>query len=210
LLDWDAGYDPERTFIGLNDINLIMCKNSENKDFYLLMLEYGRATLESGVTQKEVKEHFEQKYGYKFDTDDKGRQFTRVFWDVFFDQTGTNGRDGNKLFMQMEAYFKLLEYVELTEARKSSISATRFASAAIVISILSMIASIYYSNLQLATPTKINEAQLEIIKQLEFDPAYISAQIQQIHDDQVTFFNLFEKSDIDTLKVEATENNISP
>lgn len=187
-----------------------MCKNSENKDFYLLMLEYGRATLESGVTQKEVKEHFEQKYGYKFDTDDKGRQFTRVFWDVFFDQTGTNGRDGNKLFMQMEAYFKLLEYVELTEARKSSISATRFASAAIVISILSMIASIYYSNLQLATPTKINEAQLEIIKQLEFDPAYISAQIQQIHDDQVTFFNLFEKSDIDTLKVEATENNISP
>jgi hypothetical protein len=164
------------------------------------MLEHGKETLEAGVTEDTVRQYFIETHGYSFKEPDEINKFKRLFHDVFSDPLGRNGQGGNKLFMDMDAYFKLLEYVELTEARKSATTATRFASIAIVISILSMGASIYFSKLQLDTPTKIDESQFELIKQLKFDSSLIEKKLTQLseaHDNQV---ELIEKSYNNTLK----------
>lgn len=159
-----------------------MCKKPAKKDFYLLMLEHGMATLESGTTQDDVLQHFKGTHNYNFDSDDKMKQFRRIFWDVFSDPIGKGGAEGNKLYMDMEAYFKLLEYIELTEARKSSTKATYFASFAIVISIILMAASIYFSKAQLNAPTIIEKSQMDIIKQLKYDSTPIAKQLKDLHE----------------------------
>lgn len=171
-----------------------MSKSPANKDFYLLMLEHGMKTLEVGVTQEEVMQYFKDTYGYSFDSDDKKNHFRRIFHDVFSDPLGRGGQGGNKSFMAMEAYFKLLEYIELTEARKASTTATYYAVIAICISIASMLTSVYLSKTQLDTPTKIEKNQMEIIKQLKYDSTPISKQLKELQESQNNNFKLLEKS----------------
>nr|WP_319396457.1 hypothetical protein [uncultured Desulfobacter sp.] len=50
-----------------------------------------------------------------------------------------------KLFAKVEDHFRLLKYQELKEARKSSALATTFASAALVVSIVATVCSIFFS-----------------------------------------------------------------
>ena len=82
-----------------------MCKKPAKKDFYLLMLEHGMATLESGTTQDDVLQHFKGTHNYNFDSDDKMKQFRRIFWDVFSDLIGKGGAEGNKLYMDYGGIF---------------------------------------------------------------------------------------------------------
>ena len=135
-------------------------------DLYITTLKYGKETLLSGVTYREVKEHLKSKGFGDFDEGEKQRHYSVIFKSVFSDVSNRGTNDKVKWFMQMEAYFRLLEYVELKEARASSTKATIFAGIAIVISIFATSASIYYSNKQISTPTTIESSQFEQIKKL--------------------------------------------
>ena len=50
-----------------------------------------------------------------------------------------------KLFASAEDHFRLLEHTELQEARASSITANRFATAALILTFISTVASIFVS-----------------------------------------------------------------
>lgn len=167
---------------------------SNKNDLYLLMLEYGMEKLETGATENEITKHFKDTYQYELETVDKRQHFRRVLLDVFSSPTGHSSQGENKLFMTMEAYFKFIEYVELTEARKSSTKATYFASFAIVVSIASMVASVIFSAVQLDTPTTINESQMEEINKLQYDASPIARQLKEINEAQKKHFQLMEKS----------------
>ena len=82
-----------------------------------------------------------------------------------FDSTRSYYRpDTDTLSMSVEDTFRLLEYTELKEARRSSKVATYFASAALVISIISTLASIYYSHKSMEAKTVIPVKQGSTIK----------------------------------------------
>lgn len=68
----------------------------------------------------------------------------------------------HKLHLSFNSRFKLLEYEELKEARKSSRQAMKVARWAIIISIITGISSIYFSYKQLNKPLTIEKIQKPI------------------------------------------------
>ncbi len=88
-------------------------------------------------------------------------------------------QEGKKidLSMSVEDEFRLLEYTELSEARTSSRQATIFASAALIVSIIATISSIWFSyqtsNSEINYPsdvkeqlTKISDAAVNLMEEL--------------------------------------------
>ncbi|MBU2986811.1 hypothetical protein KO528_15710 [Saccharophagus degradans] len=68
-----------------------------------------------------------------------------------------------KLFASAEDHFRLLEFQELKEARKSSVVATRFATAALVVSIISTLASIGFSLASMKSDINVPEKLYSIL-----------------------------------------------
>ena len=146
-------------------------------DLYIAILKHGYDKVREGVTYNSTKQHL-KKLGYDVGAHDVGADdvgtddgalYYRLFHETF---THPKGKKFNhtitletKCFIDMDAYFKLVEYTELKEARRSSKIATYFAIAAIVISIVAMVISIYFSYKQLKSPTKIETTQFEKIEE---------------------------------------------
>lgn len=63
--------------------------------------------------------------------------------------------------LSYEAYFNYLEYLELVEARQNSRQSFWLSFVAIVLSLITLSASIYYSNKQIDSPTKIDRGQFD-------------------------------------------------
>ncbi len=135
-------------------------------DLYIAILKHGYDKIREGVTKESVMEHLVN-LGYVFDTDDMKQLYHRLFHQTFSHHQGIDGRVFEKTtcYLEMNAYFNYLEYIELKEARRSSKIATWFASIAIFISIIAMGFSIYFSNKQLKSPTKIETTQFEKIEE---------------------------------------------
>jgi hypothetical protein len=137
-------------------------------DLYIAILKHGYDKKQEGATYKSVKEHLEN-LGYVFNTVDMDQLYHRLFHQVFSHPKGKElARQVNQetiCYMEMDAYFNYLEYIELKEARRSSKRATWFATGAIVISIVAMGVSIYFSIKQLKSPTKIETTQFEKIEE---------------------------------------------
>jgi hypothetical protein len=63
--------------------------------------------------------------------------------------------------LSYEAYFNYLEYLELVEARQNSRQSFWLSFIAIVLSLITLSASIYYSNKQIDSPAKVDENQFQ-------------------------------------------------
>jgi hypothetical protein len=87
---------------------------------------------------------------------------------VLLEMMGNGNADQSKYTLSYEAYFNYLGYLTLLETRKNSRIAFWTAFAAIFISVLSLIVSIYYQKKQLNMPTKVNQAQFqELIRSIQ-------------------------------------------
>jgi len=141
-----------------------MFKKSGN--IYLDALEYGEKQLvkRQGVTRKQLQRHLENK-GYKFSTKEEVRLLDDLAREEFFIFIGDN--PDLKYYLNVEGYFKLLEYRELSEARKSSVEARLFALIAIVLSFVALLVSIYFSNMELNQKTTIEDEQFNVIKNIQ-------------------------------------------
>ncbi len=137
-------------------------------DLYIAILKHGYDKIREGVTYSSVWQYLNG-LGYDVGPDDNTPLYHRIFHETFSHQKGKEFRKqidrDTKCFIDMEAYFQLLEYIELKEARSASKKATYFAFAAIVISIVAMGFSIYFSNKQLKSPTMIEPTQFEKIEE---------------------------------------------
>jgi len=137
-------------------------------DLYIAILKHGYDKINEGVTYDSVRQHLE-KLGYSFDADDNISRLHKLFYETFSLHTGKKTRgtvdSESKYYIDIDAYFKLVEYTELKEARRASKNATYFAIIAIVISIVAFGFSIYFSIKQLKSPTKIETTQFEMIEE---------------------------------------------
>ena len=140
-----------------------MTKNQGN--IYLDALEYGEKHLinRHPVEKKDLQKYLEDK-GYKFETKEEERLLNDLGREAFFIYVGDPSN--RKYYLNIEGYFKLLDYRELNEARKSSNEARKYAIMAIIISFITLFVSIYFSNKALRQKTTIDSGQFNIIENI--------------------------------------------
>ncbi|MBA4241490.1 MAG: hypothetical protein C0448_12250 [Sphingobacteriaceae bacterium] len=156
------------------------------------ILRYGRAKKpgrEMGFTREELKTHL-RNIGFKMDYEDD--QTTNIIFDTCF---MLNVRETMQHVMKADAYFKLLEYEELEEARTSSRQANVWAIVALSVSIIGTLCSIGFSLKQINTPTEIKQGQIDqITKTLNAQTSQIDSLIKVTQQQSKT------KSHVDTVR----------
>lgn len=126
--------------------------DKEQKNVYLEGLEFGEELLNKGepVSYENLKKHLET-CGYKFETEAEQyllKDFARETFHIYV-EGGDDWKKRSQHYINTEGYFKLLEYRELNQARASANEARKYAIAAIVIAIITLLVSIVFSYLEL-------------------------------------------------------------
>lgn len=180
---------------------------SENKeDLHIAILKYGRDKLESGISFDELCSHIKDK-GY-----DVGKQrLNRYFWENYEEVDRTRKATSEeqayreqKMSLTVESTFRLIEHEEFQSANINSRNATLFASAALSVSIIAAVASIYFSMKQLNTATIINQDQLTSILSSKYDTSNIEKQITELVKQQSILNKKLEKAIIERPKISNT------
>ena len=127
-------------------------------DIYIKVLKFALERGEEGLSYEEFKEKFGEDKEAIFVSALKNSNFTHMKGKG--DETGTFD---SYYILSFEGRFKLFEYQELKEAGKSSLRATKFAIAALLISSIATVSSIYYSNEQIKSPARLEPSQLKAL-----------------------------------------------
>ena len=133
--------------------------NKKQNNIYLDALRYGEELLieRQPIERKQLREYLESK-GYKFKTKEEERLRETLQLEAF---SMTDGEPRNrKYYLSIGGYFKLLAYRELHDARK-------FATMAILISIITLVASIVFSIASLKQAAVIDDKQFEVIESIQ-------------------------------------------
>jgi len=140
-----------------------MAKNQGN--IYLDALEYGEHQLikRQAITRQQLRKYLEDK-GYKFITKGERQSLNDLGREAFFIYVGDPSN--RKYYLNIEGYFKLLDYRELNDARKSSKEARRYAVVAIAISIITLLVSIYFSYKVLKQEITVDSRQFKVIENI--------------------------------------------
>jgi len=135
-------------------------------NIYLDALEYGEKQLleRQAVTRKQLQAYLEDK-DYKFSTKEEKRLLSDLGREAFFIFEGDPSN--RKYYLNIEGYFKLLDYRELSDARESSKEARKYVFVAILISITTLVVSIVLSIMSLKQKTVIENKQFEVIENIE-------------------------------------------
>jgi hypothetical protein len=131
------------------------------KDHYIRALEYAESRTTFTLEQLASELHLSDVH--------KGQLALQIHQNQIFNQNASDYINNYKerpidLHFSVEDKFRLLNYVELQEARKSSRSATYFAVVALLVSIISLIFSACISIIQLNSPINI---PLEFIEKID-------------------------------------------
>ena len=134
-------------------------------NIYLDALEYGEKQLikKQQIEKKDLKKHLEDK-GYKFSTKEEKGLLSDIEIEAFYMYAGEPSN--RKYYLNIEGYFKLLDYRELSDARKSSKIAMGCAIVAIALSIITLAVSVYFSNMELKQKTTIDNRQFKVIENI--------------------------------------------
>lgn len=138
-----------------------MQNNFMKNDIVIEILQFGRQNMlehGTGLNSQEIKEHLEKK-GFDMTIPKNNTNLSNVMNQYF----SLFSQNPLKYSLKLDAYFYLLEYEELQDARASSKQANWWAIIALIISILGSGASIYYSRLQIDTPSEIKQSQLDTL-----------------------------------------------
>ena len=140
-------------------------------DLHISILKFGKDRHEEGVTFSALTSHLES-LGHKVSP----HRLEFYFFDTY--EALDPKKRGNSAVMAeqdvpcgltIDSTFRLIEYEELLHANRSSKIATYFASAALIVSIATASASIYFSKKQLNADTILSQDQLTEILQLRYD-----------------------------------------
>lgn len=111
-------------------------------DIYINILKYARENLKSGVTKEEGIKFIKKTMALPKDINDVYYNvYSNLFSNVFDEEISTSSNisisgDNARYFIKMNAYFQLLSYEELEEARASAKRARRHSLIAIAIAVV--------------------------------------------------------------------------
>jgi len=116
-------------------------KSLAEDDLLIKMLRFGKSKIESGFRYHDLVS-FLQKNGFPNLTDDN-YSLRIYFQDVFFSANGYTIDHSSFFFITPESYFQLLDYDKMNETRKASRQANIIAIFAIVLTLVSLLVSIF-------------------------------------------------------------------
>jgi len=148
---------------------------------HLQVLEFADQNPE-GITLEELKAKFPADFEWIEREMSHSNLFTKATEDPW---------RGGKIFLTFEDRFRLLEHEELKSANSSSRTATYFASAALVVSIISTSLSVYFFSKQQNSEIKLEEAQVQRL--LTIKDTNTNAQLKTIIQKQTETINSLEK-----------------
>lgn len=127
-------------------------------DIYIKVLKFALKRGNKGLSYKEFEEEFGSDKEAIWVSALKNQSLTHMRKEGVEPGTFTS-----YFILSFEARFKLIEYQELKEARKSSLTATCIAIAALFVSIASTSFSIYHSIEQADAPIQLEASQVEAL-----------------------------------------------
>ena len=175
---------------------ILSCKGGEimsgkRDNLHMAILKYGGDKYDEGVKFSDLKNHIDtQRYPVS------ELRLKNLFFDSYETLHPEDKKDYNQQFaddvqcaLRIDSTFRLIDYEELQHANRSSKKATYWASAALAVSVISSIISIYYSHQQMSTPTTIDPNQVAEILQLKYDDHSISQKMDEILKNQELFLD---------------------
>lgn len=155
---------------------------------FIKLLEWGEKVGIEGVTWKEVKHWaYENKLVSTTEQSNLNVQLLlNLLQECFVDASGSSPRKYN---LKSEYYFRLIEFRELQEAREASKKANKNAIAAIIISTLAIMVSVFMS----IRPAKLDDAQVRQL--LNPTVAIESSQLATIFRDSIQL----DEAQLDTI-----------
>ena len=156
--------------------------SGKRDNLHITILKYGRDKYEAGVKFSDLTNHL-KKLDYKVSPHRLEFYFYETYESIDPRKRGNSGTmvaEDVPCALRIESTFRLIDYEELQHANKSSKRATYWASAALAVSIISSISSIYYSRQQMSTPTTIDKNQVAEILQMKYDDHNISQKMEEI------------------------------
>ena len=126
------------------------------------------------LTNDELKKIKESPKEYSGEIKEKSSLISGLFNEVF---NTPSWLEDDKQKMSIDSYFKLLEYEELVDARKTAKSARRFSVVAIVISLVAIFVSSGIAIYQTIVPSKMDSEQ---IKELKYNGSSIASKLNII------------------------------
>lgn len=167
----------------------------KSNNLYITALEYAEEQLNNhkGVSSLELKEHL-QKKGFSFDLEKEPdySHFVLLYHAIIGEKAAVDAKTGVSNFtyqMSIGAYFNLIEYKELKEARKTSQNAMTRSTIAICVSIVAMIISSAISLYQTNTPTNLSDQTISELKNIKYDDSTIKISIESINAKQNAIIN---------------------
>ena len=117
---------------------------SDRENLHVAILRFGEDKLENGVTFDELRQHL-QDLGFTVDQE----YLVLLFYHSYeaIEPSGRGGseaisKSGVRAMLTADSYFRLIDYIELKEARESSQSARRYARYAMILTAVLAAASI--------------------------------------------------------------------
>ena len=120
-------------------------RKDKQEDLYIKILTFGKENIGKPIKYSQMQQYLDNE-GYEYD-EFALRQF---FTAVFIDRKSPTGNDPGRhpseegvFYLEHHGYFNLLDYIKLQEARQSSKTAVYIAIAALVVSIMVLLISIF-------------------------------------------------------------------
>lgn len=163
-------------------------KDLNERDVFITLINFGRETRLDGVTPKEALDRLQKEHpDIQIETDAQKANFANLFWQIFEVETESGPVPFSnlivweqKFLIRRDAYFNALDFEELQQARQSSKQAQWWAIIAILISIISLGVSIYFSNKQLHNASRIDEVQLKQLTPAIYDLKSIEQKLDNL------------------------------
>lgn len=132
-------------------------------NLHIAILKFGRTKLQEGITFDELETHLRES-GYKVNKDRLKLYVFGAYETLNLADRGSSQKAavrGVKLSLTMESTFRLIEFEEFRGANRSSRIAIWFATAALVVSIVSTVFSVVFSMKQLDSSSEIDQLQVD-------------------------------------------------
>jgi len=145
------------------------------------------------VDYLKLKKHLEENgYAFDFQKDTDKTHFRQLYHAITGEGFNTSPNMDRASFsynMSIDAFFNLIEYKELKEAREASKIAMKRSTIAIAISIFSMAMGAALSIYQLSTPTILDLHTIDELKVIKYDDTTVKKHLESIDKYQKTIID---------------------
>lgn len=153
----------------------------EEPSIFIRVLQLGAQAGAAGVDENEINQWITNQPEVENEFSDTRNSIWKIFHESF-ERTKSGHGNPTVFRLKNEYYFRLIEFQELELSRNASISANRFSTVAIALSLLAIIASAIVGYMQITSSTQIQPSQISTLQNsIELSGNKINSEIESLH-----------------------------